>query len=216
MLIATLFVNPALAQQAQQGNPAARSPATPPGAEPDAASKQMNSQDRLFCILAAVSGMAEVNSARAAEHTSDNHAVKEFARRMLQDHSEANIELAKLAEQARLGLPAELDPEHQTMQNELEKLSGPEFDLGYMKMQIQEHQKATQLLEWEIGSGQQQQLQRFATETLPKVMDHLQTAQQITLRLSSQAAGQPGEAATTRAAPQPQAVTPRGGRERTK
>ena len=43
----------------------------------------------------------------------------------------------------------------------------------YVRGQVVEHQKTVQLLEWEMGSGQQGPLQRFAASTLPKVLDHL-------------------------------------------
>jgi hypothetical protein len=36
-----------------------------------------------------------------------------------------------------------------------------------------EHQKTAQLLAWEIGQGEDEEMQRVATETLPTVLEHL-------------------------------------------
>jgi putative membrane protein len=72
------------------------------------------------------------------------------------------------------------------MQAELERLSGPDFDIAYMRAQVQDHQKAAQLLEWEIGSGQDMELVHFASETLPEVLDHLQMAQHLIVPLATQ------------------------------
>jgi len=43
-----------------------------------------------------------------------------------------------------------------------------------------------QLLEWEIGSGQEPDLQRFAGSVLPTVLDHLAMARGIVDELSRQ------------------------------
>ena len=49
-----------------------------------------------------------------------------------------------------------------------------------------DHQKAVQLLEYEIGSGQDVELKSFAAEILPIVLQHLRTAQDLQAELISQ------------------------------
>ncbi|WP_292392878.1 hypothetical protein [Mesorhizobium sp.] len=44
-----------------------------------------------------------------------------------------------------------------------------------------------QLLEWEIGSGQDTDLQHFGSDTLPTVLEHLRMARDIKAKLASQA-----------------------------
>ncbi|TIT42294.1 MAG: DUF4142 domain-containing protein, partial [Mesorhizobium sp.] len=73
--------------------------------------------------------------------------------------------------------------EHERQRAELEKLYGAKFDIAYISGQITDHQKTVQLLEWEIGSGQDADLQHFASETLPTVLDHLQLARDIKAEL---------------------------------
>jgi Domain of unknown function (DUF4142) len=48
----------------------------------------------------------------------------------------------------------------------LEKPSGRDFDLAYIRGQVTEHQMAAQLFEWEIGSGQDSQLRAFAAQVV--------------------------------------------------
>ena len=48
--------------------------------------------------------------------------------------------------------------------------------LTYMRAQIVDHQKTSQLLQWEIGSGEDAEMQRFAADTLPTVLEHLAQA----------------------------------------
>jgi len=170
---------------AQTGNPAGNLPGTPQIAPGVPAPHQPNQQDRLFVDQASIGGMAEVELGKLVERKSQNTAVKDFARRMIQDHTKANNQLVSLAKQADTPLGSSLDDEHQGVRATLEKLDGHQFDLAYIDGQVQDHQKTAQLLEWEIGSGQDMSLKRFASETLPTVLHHLQMAQDLRAQLTA-------------------------------
>jgi putative membrane protein len=172
---------------AQVGNPAGMAPGTPQSAPGVPAPHQPNTQDRLFARIATIGGMAEVELGRIAEQKGGSDAVKDFGHRMVQDHGKANDQLAGLAKQADIPLPGELDQEHKSMRDQLQAMSGSDFDRTYLHGQIVEHQKTVQLLEWEINSGQDAGIKRFASETLPTVLQHLQMAQDLMTRTTGQA-----------------------------
>jgi hypothetical protein len=67
------------------------------------------------------------------------------------------------------------------MRAELDSANGRAFDLAYMQGQVIDHQKTAILLQWEIGQGQKPELQRFAAETLPTVLAHLEIANNVWL-----------------------------------
>lgn len=182
-----LVVLAALPVAAQVTNPAGMAPATPQSQPGRAAPHEPNTQDRLFIQLIAQGGAAEVEAARAAEGRAASAAVKEFARRMAQDHAKANDQLAELARAANVPLPEKRDPDSEAQRAELDKLRGKAFDLAYIRQQIVEHQKTITLLEWEIGNGQDDALQRYATQTLPVVLEHLEMAQGIAAQLTGAA-----------------------------
>ncbi|NOJ47462.1 DUF4142 domain-containing protein [Bradyrhizobium archetypum] len=171
---------------AQIGNPAGADPGTRQAAPGVPAPHQTNTQDQLFAQQVGSGGMAEVVLGRLADRKAQNRAVKEFGQLMVQDHGKANDKLAALAKSADIPLPNEPDPEHKAVQARLEGLNGAAFDVAYLAAQVQDHQKTAQLLQWEINSGQDAQLQRFASETLPIVLKHLRMAQD----LAAQTAGQ--------------------------
>ena len=186
-VMAFMIVFPsALPGFAQIGNPAGMAPGTPQSGPGVPAPHTANTTDRLFAHIATIGGLAEVELAMSAEQRSQNGAVKAFAQHMIQDHRKANERLANLAKQAGIVLPEELDPEHKGMRTTLEQLSGPQFDVAYMRGQIIEHQKTVQLFEWEISSGQDADLQRFASETLPAIFAHLQMAQDLVAQIAGQ------------------------------
>jgi len=171
-------LSPAVAL-AQIGNPAGMAPDTRFDRPGVPAPHQTNYQDRLFAQLASSGGQAEVEFGKLAESKADSAKVKDFARRMIHDHTEANKRLTDLADASKIPLPRDLDPDHQQIRSTLEKLDGSGFDLAYMRAQIVEHQKTAQLLEWEIAFGEDADIQRFASATLPTVLDHLQAARDI-------------------------------------
>lgn len=174
------------AAAAQTGNPAGMSPETR-AAAPGTAQHQPNQQDRLFVQEAAIGGRAEVEAGNMAAQKAQAEAVKEFGRRMVQDHGKANDRLSAIAKADNIPLPQALDEEHRMMQEQLGKLSGAAFDRAYIQGQIVDHQKTAQLLEWEIGSGQDAQLKSFASEVLPTVLQHLEMAQNLATEIMSQA-----------------------------
>jgi predicted outer membrane protein len=73
---------------------------------------------------------------------------------MIADHGKANQQLDELAQAAKVPQPGGADEQHKAMLQYLEKPSGRDFDLAYIRGQVTEHQMAVQLFEWEIGSGQ--------------------------------------------------------------
>ncbi|WP_063776660.1 DUF4142 domain-containing protein [Microvirga massiliensis] len=172
---------------AQVGNPAGMAPGTPQSAPGVPAPHEPNTQDRLFARIATIGGMAEVELGRMAEQKGGSDAIKDFGRRMVQDHGKANDQLAGLAKQADIPLPGELDPEHKAMRDQLQAMSGSNFDRAYLHGQIADHQKTVQLLEWEINFGQDAGIKRFASETLPTVLHHLQMAQDLMTQITGQA-----------------------------
>lgn len=163
---------------AQTGNPAGVAAGTPERSPGTPVPRTTNNADQLFAHEIAVGGAAEVDFGRLAEQKGGD-PVKTFGRRMVEDHSKLNRELADLAKADNIALPRGLDQEHATMQDTLRKLSGADFDRAYIPGQIVEHQKAAQLLEYEIGSGQDAELKSFASRALLIVMQHLEMAQAI-------------------------------------
>jgi putative membrane protein len=197
--IAALAAGGALAQPASQpapGNPATTPAGTPLTAPGSPAPDQLNGSDRLFSDALAAGGMAEVEGGKLASRVTGNATVRQFGERMIRDHSKANKQLTDLTTAARVPLPGGPDTEHRTVQQQLEQLHGDAFDMAYARGQVQDHARAVQLLEYEIGSGQNPRLKAFASETLPAVLEHLAMAQRLYSELTG--AGVPATAEDAR------------------
>ena len=184
--IAAFAIVPVWAQQ--QGNPAGMTPGMPQSGPGMPAPNQPNVPDRNFARAAAAGGLSEVELGQLAEHEGQSSAVREFGQRMVSDHSKANAQLKELAAAASIPLPNTPDAEHRMMREQLDQVHGAAFDRTYIRGQIIDHQQTAQLLEYEIGSGQDAQLKSFASQVLPIVMQHLEMAQSIDAHLTGAAA----------------------------
>ena len=198
---------------AQIGNPGFLAPDTRFEAPGVPAPNQTNTTDKLFARLAAEGGLAEVTLRRAGGRAGAGASeVSDFARRMVDDHTAANETLAGIAEQGGIPLPDALNAEHAWMRDHLEGLEGAAFDLEYMRGQVVDHQKTVQLLVYEIGQGQNGELQRFAAATLPTVLGHLEMAREIVAELTglvAEARHRPGNSGRARTALRLNAGEPR-------
>jgi putative membrane protein len=141
--------------------------------------------DKLFIRQAAIGGRAEVELGKLAQQKGNSEAVRNFGERMVNDHSKANDQLMHLAKDADPSIPKEPDPEHKRIRDELNKTSGKDFDVAYMASQIQDHQKTVNLLLWAITFAQSAELTKYAADTLPTVMEHLEIAKQQYAALTS-------------------------------
>jgi putative membrane protein len=184
IIAALASVATVLPASAQFGNPGGLDPATRESAPGVPAPGQTNVPDRLFTTLAAQGGMAEVELGKLAQQKSRNEVVNAFAQQMIDDHGKSNAQLAELAKQAGLSLPSEPAPDQLQTRQKLLMLSQGQFEVEYMRTQVTEHQKTVQLLLWVIASGENSDMQRFASDTLPTVLHHLQRAQELVTQLT--------------------------------
>jgi putative membrane protein len=105
--------------------------------------------------------------------------VKQFAQRMVTDHSQANSELLSMGDKMQLSLPTALDKEHQDLKNKLSKLNGAKFDKEYMKAMVDDHQKDLQEFENAAGSAVNSDVKSFASKTSAVIRQHLDLAKSI-------------------------------------
>jgi putative membrane protein len=167
------------------GNPAGLSPDTPGLESARPPPDHANTQDKLFARQAAIGGRAEVELGKIAQEKAGSEAVRAFAKRMVDDHGKSNERLMKLARGVQAEIPKDLDSEHKSIASELSRKSGKEFDLAYLAAQLQDHQRTANLLQYELSFGQNEPLKKYAADTLPVVLEHLEMAKQHYATLTS-------------------------------
>jgi putative membrane protein len=128
---------------------------------------------------AAEGGMAEVELGKLATQNAESAQVKQFGQRMVDDHTKANDELKKVAEQKGVTLPTQLSAKDQASKDKLSKLKGEQFDRAYMHDMVKDHK--TDVAEFQKASttAKDSDVKNFAAQTLPTLEDHLKQAQQV-------------------------------------
>ncbi|HYG09113.1 MAG TPA: DUF4142 domain-containing protein [Pyrinomonadaceae bacterium] len=140
----------------------------------------VSSTDRKFAMMAAMGGMAEVEMARLALTRASSDAVKQYAQKMIDDHTPNNAELMQIASAKGITLPTAPDAKHRAMMAKMEQLSGAEFDRHYIMMAgNRDHAKMEKLFRDESRRGRDADLKAFAAKTLPVVQQHLQMAREL-------------------------------------
>jgi putative membrane protein len=168
--------------------PGANAPGSrePNGAMPAPHQAHSNSPDQIFLSRALQGGVAQVELARLAEQKAGSPSVREFARQMVADHEPANRTLRALAESDGAPAADQMDAEDRKTRDALSRLGGAEFDIEYLRLSVQAHQRMATLMEYVIGSGKDAQVQRAASAGLPKVFTHLAIARQLLDQTSMQ------------------------------
>jgi putative membrane protein len=140
----------------------------------------VSSSDRKFAMTAAMGGMAEVEMSRLALTKASSDAVKQYAQKMIDDHTAANAELMQIASAKGITLPTAPDAKMRAMMAKMDRLSGAEFDHHYIMMAgSKDHQKMEKLFRDESMRGRDGDLKAFAAKTLPVVQQHLQMARDL-------------------------------------
>jgi putative membrane protein len=138
------------------------------------------SADGKFMMTAAAGGLAEVELGRLALERASSDAVKQYAQRMVDDHTKANQDLMQVAATKGVTLPTGPDPKHMALIERLRGRSGADFDRMYVKEAgVKAHQDMEKLFRNETIKGKDADVMAFASRTLPAVQDHLRMARDL-------------------------------------
>ncbi|HET9713293.1 MAG TPA: DUF4142 domain-containing protein, partial [Pyrinomonadaceae bacterium] len=139
----------------------------------------LSSQDRDFLMDAAMGGLMEVELGRRAIQQGASDAVKQFGKRMVDDHTKTNTELTTLATSKGITLPTEIDEKHRGEMRKIANMTGADFDRAYAKMMLSDHKKDVSAFEKQSMKGTDADLKAFATTALPTLKEHLQMAEAL-------------------------------------
>ena len=139
---------------------------------------KLSSGDADFIQKAAHGGLAEVELGLLAQYRGASDAVRKFGRRMVHDHSDANLELRQLASSKSIMVPQSLDEKDAAERDRLSKLSGREFDAAYMREMLKDHEEDVSEFQSTATKAQDPDVRAFAAKTLPTLQEHLRMAEQ--------------------------------------
>ena len=170
----------AVAQQTAPATPSTpAAPASPGAPAAPMAESRLDSKDRDFLENAAQSGHMEIEGSKMALEKSQNAEVKKFAQQMIDDHGKAGQQLASLAKSKGVDVPTDPSLMQQAKLKTL-GLRDEGFDEAYAEgVGVSAHEDAVKLFEEASNEAKDPEVKQFATETLPKLQQHLQMAKTL-------------------------------------
>lgn len=110
-----------------------------PQAASSHSAQMASSQDKQFIMKSSEGSMAEVELGKLALQKSQNPDVKQFAQKMVDDHTMLMNNMKPFADQMGVKPPTKLNAKHQQLETRLKSLSGDKFDKEYIKAMVADH-----------------------------------------------------------------------------
>jgi putative membrane protein len=135
--------------------------------------------DKVFVSKAMQGSMAEVELGKMTLQKSNNEQVKQFAQRMIDDHTKLNSQMKPIADQMGAIVPSQPSKKDKATMKQLQALSGPEYDQAYIKDMVKDHKQDLSDFQTEASAGQDQTVKDAATQGSRVIAQHLQMIEQI-------------------------------------
>ncbi|MHA4893260.1 DUF4142 domain-containing protein [Pedobacter sp. PWIIR3] len=135
-----------------------------------------------FMKSAALGSTMEIDLGKVALMNSENAKVKEFAAKMVADHTLAKSDLIKIAQKSGIVLPTAYPADVKSHMDEMSKLKGAAFDKHYIDMMVQDHGKTIRLFK-NAAMLRDDVLKDYAANHLPVIQTHDALAKELAAML---------------------------------
>ncbi|HMJ89825.1 MAG TPA: DUF4142 domain-containing protein [Candidatus Acidoferrum sp.] len=165
---------------------------------------KLSRSDKKFIEEACKGGKMEIHMGKLGVEKAQNDQVKQYAQRLIDDHTKAGTELKQLASQKGVTLPEEKivsgttdsdrtkvretegsDHKEHAGMKKLQGLSGTEFDREFVRMAVKDHEKDVKEFEKAAEKADDADVKAFAQKTVPTLREHLQQAKSLETQVGS-------------------------------
>ena len=158
-------------------------PGAAPNAQPqrqtgDQAQRPM-SDDAKFIVTAAEINLAEINIGRLAAQRASRQDIRQFANKLVQDHSANLNQLNQMANRNNWKNGERMDQEHQQLFQKLAALQGQQFDTEFLQKMVDGHKKVAEMFKHASENCKNAEIKQYATQTLAVIRQHEQEAQRL-------------------------------------
>ena len=165
---AALITSPAFAQLVKQSD------------------QKIDNADAAAMKQLAQANLNEIEGGKAAASKAQSPDVKQFAQKMVDDHTQMLADLKSLAQQKSVSLPQSASLKDMAQMKLMERSSGAEFDKKYMEEMVKDHQKDAKEVQDLAAKTKDSDFKAALQKAGTKINEHLQLAQRIA---SSSSAG---------------------------
>ena len=140
---------------------------------------QGSQAEQQFVSQVAAENLMEVRLGQAAQQRATNPSVKQFAQRMVIDHTSMQKQWMAVAKENGIDFKAEMSARHLQQAEQLRTLTGSAFDRAYMGLMVQNHQENVTTFQAQRNAALSANVRQLIDVALPTLQEHLSTAQQI-------------------------------------
>jgi putative membrane protein len=148
-------------------------------ATPLAFAQKTDKQDAGALRAMLQANMAEVEAGKLASQKAQSPEVKQFAQKMIEDHSKKLEDLKSLAQTKGVEVPKAPAAKQQAAMKKLQGVSGEEFDRAYMAQMVKDHGEVLQRTRKIAREAKDGDLKAAAQKSAPGTEEHLKMARQL-------------------------------------
>ncbi|MEU8297193.1 DUF4142 domain-containing protein [Micromonospora sp. NPDC048909] len=165
------------------------------------AAAQPSSQDTQYLQAIHQVNLFEITAGELAQQKGQNQRVKDLGKMFVTDHTQLDQTVQQTASQLNVQLPNAPTADQQAVIDQLNNLSGQEFDRQWVTAELAGHVQAIQATQTEISQGSEQSVVQLAQTALPALQAHydelVQLAQQLGIPVpQASASGTPSPGGT--------------------
>ena len=129
--------------------------------------------------MAAEADMTSAHLGQMAEDRSASNGVKDFAKKLTDDHTQDYSQLTALASKTGETIPKGINSQDNREIARLDKYKGKTFDRAFLAQERTEHEKLVQAFKREAEHGDNVDIKAYTNKTLPVIEGHLHEAQDL-------------------------------------
>jgi putative membrane protein len=162
----------------QQQQPSSTAPG--PGAAPETAPTGQDFGEQAFVAKALEGNAAEIQLGQLAQERSQSNDVKQFAQKMVSDHSQMTDKWFKpVAKQMGVSEPKGPSKKDKKLIEKLQGMSGQQFDTEYIQAMVKDHKADLKDFQNEAQMAQNPGVKQIAQQGATIISQHLQMIEQI-------------------------------------
>lgn len=140
---------------------------------------ETESAERLFVVEAHRRNIGEIELAHLVPGHTTTKSVREFAQRIIDDHTALDRTVRRIALDQAITLTADPTPEFRAARAELSQLRGVEFDRLYVRRALEEHRATIERFENQARTGRDPTIREFAHTASARLREHLALAHHL-------------------------------------
>jgi putative membrane protein len=135
--------------------------------------------DQAFVKKALQGGAAEVQLGQLAQQKSQSNDVKQFAQKMVEDHTQMGDQMKPIAKRIDVKQPTDISKKDRELIARLQGLSGDQFDQAYIQAMVKDHKQDLSEFKDEAQTTQNPSIKQAAQQDAQVIAQHLQMIEQI-------------------------------------